>query len=285
MILVTGATGKVGRHVVAALKGRGTAVRITSRDPKKAAGKLGAGVEIIEADYARPDSLAPALAGVERLFLLCGANQRKAELEIGVVDAAKAAGVRHVVKLSVLDADERSSATVLRDHRRVERHIEGLGFEWTHLRPTLFMQHLLNHAGAIKAEGVIHAPLEDARVSVVDTRDIGEVAVRALTEAGHAGRAYDLTGPTAPSYGEIAAVFARVLGRPVRYESISAEEAHRHMRAAGSPEWHATVLGEIYALYRAGEGARVSDDVERVTGRKPRRIEDFIRDHAAHFRA
>ena len=144
MILVTGATGKVGRHVVAALKGRGSAVRITSRDPNKAAGTLGAGIEIVEADYARPDSLAPALAGVERLFLLCGANQRKAELEIGVVDAAKAAGVRHVVKLSVLDADERSSATVLRDHRRVERHIEGLDFEWTHLRPTLFMQHLLN---------------------------------------------------------------------------------------------------------------------------------------------
>ncbi|MGD9538706.1 MAG: SDR family oxidoreductase [Alphaproteobacteria bacterium] len=285
MILVTGATGKVGRHVVVALKARGASFRITSRDPRKAAEALGGGIEAVGADYARPQSLAPALAGVERLFLLCGPNQNKAALEIGIVDVAKAAGVRHIVKLSVYGADEKSSATVMRDHRQVEQHIERLGFGWTHLRPNLFMQHFLNHAAAIKAEGVIHAPLEAARVSVIDTRDIGEVAARALNEPGHEGKAYELTGPAAPSYDEIAASFARILGRKVRYENISAEEEHRNMRAAGSAEWHATVLGEIYAFFRAGEGARVSDAVERVTGRKARSIEDFIRDHADRFRA
>lgn len=285
MILVTGATGKVGRHVVAALKQRRVEFRVTSRQAKKAIDALGEGVAVVEADYGRADSLMAAMAGVDHLFLLCGANERKAELEIGIVDAAKAAGVRHVVKLSVYGADERSSATVMRDHRRVERHIESLGFDWTHLRPNLFMQHFLTHAAAIKTEGVFHAPLAEARVSVVDTRDIGAVAAVALTEPGHAGRAYELTGPDAPTYGEIAALFTRLLARPIRYENVSADDAHRRLRAAGSAEWHATVLGEIYAFYRNGEGARVSDAVRRVTGRPARSMEDFIRDHVAQFRA
>ncbi len=285
MILVIGATGKVGRQVVGALKARGAAFRVTSRDPLKAAQTLGAGTAIVEADYTRPETLKPALAGVNRLFLLCGPNQHKAELEIAMVDAAKAAGVRHIVKLSVYGADERSSATVMRDHRRIERHIEALGLAWTHLRPNLFMQHFLSHAGAIKAEGVIHAPLERARVSVVDTRDIGAVAAAALTEKGHEGRAYELTGPAAPSYDEIAASFSTQLGRPIRYDNISAEAAHQRMRAAGSAEWHAEVLGEIFAFFRAGEGARISDAIERVTKQRARSMEDFIRDHLAQFRA
>lgn len=284
MILVTGATGKVGRQVVAALKERRAAFRVISRNPSRAAEILGPEIAVIAADFARPETLAPALAGIDRLFLLCGPNQHKAALEIGVVDAAKATAVRHIVKLSVYGADERCSAQVMRDHRRVERHIENLGFEWTHLRPNLFMQHFLTHAPSIKAEGVIHAPLADSRVSVVDTRDIGAVAAVALTEPGHVGKAYELTGPAAPSYSEIAELFSRLLGRTVHYEDISPEAAHRRMRAAGSPEWHATVLGEIYAFFRDGEGARVSDAIERVTGRRARSMEGFIRDHEAQFR-
>lgn len=283
MILVSGATGKVGRQVAAALAARGARFRVTSRNPAKAREILGSGIEALAADYARPDTLAPAFKGVDHLFLLCGPNEFKAELEIALADAAKAAGVGHIVKLSVYGADERSSATVMRDHRRVEKHIEGLGLDWTHLRPNLFMQHFLNHAAAIKSEGVFHAPLADARVSVIDTRDIGAVAAIALTEAGHAGKAYELTGPAAPTYGEIAAMFARRLGRAIRYEPISAEEGHRRLRAAGSAEWHATVLSEIYAFFRAGEGARVDPAVVRVTGRPARTMEAFIVDHAAAF--
>jgi uncharacterized protein YbjT (DUF2867 family) len=285
MILVTGATGKVGRQVVAALKARNAAFRVISRNPNKVAEILGPDVAAIAADFARPDSLKPALAGVDHLFLLCGPHEHKAALEIGVVDAAKAAGIQHVVKLSVYGAAEDCSAQVMRDHRKVERHIERLGFDWTHLRPNLFMQHFLNHAAAIKKEGVIHAPLDGARVSVVDTRDIGAVAAAALTERGHARQAYELTGPAAPNYEEIAAVFSTLLGRSIRYESITAEAAHQRMRAAGSAEWHATVLGEIYAFFRAGEGARISDAIERVTKRRARSMEDFIRDHLAQFRA
>ena len=285
MIVVTGATGKVGRQVVAALKRRGAKFRVTTRDPGKVAAILGADVSAVTADYAKPETLGPALQGADHLFLLCGPNEFKADLEIRLADAAKAAGVLHIVKLSVYGADERSSATVMRDHRLVEKHIEGLGLDWTHLRPNLFMQHFLNHAASIKAEGVFHAPLADARVSVIDTRDIGAVAAVALTEPGHAGRAYELTGPAAPSYGEIATLFTSALGRPVRYEPIGAEEGHRRLRAAGSAEWHATVLSEIYAFFRAGEGARVDSAVERVTGRAARSMESFIVDHRAAFSA
>lgn len=285
MIVVTGATGKVGRQVVAALKGRGASFRVTSRDPKKAADVLGADVPAVVADYARPETLGPALRGADHLFLLCGPNEFKADLEIRLADAAKVAGAQHIVKLSVYGADERSSATVMRDHRRVEKHIEGLGLDWTHLRPNLFMQHFLNHAASIKAEGVFHAPLDGARVSVIDTRDIGAVAAAALTEPGHAGRAYELTGPEAPTYAEIAALFSRRLGRPIRYEPISAEEGHRRLRAAGSAEWHATVLSEIYAFFRAGEGARVDPSVQRVTGRPARSMEAFVADHLTAFGA
>jgi uncharacterized protein YbjT (DUF2867 family) len=285
MILVSGATGKVGRHVVAELRARGAAFRALSRDPAKAAAVLGRDVALAEGDFARQETLVPALSGIERLFLLCGPNQRKAELEIALVDAAKRAGVKHIVKLSVYGADEHSSATVMRDHRRVERHVEAQGFAFTHLRPNLFMQHFLNHAAAIRGEGAFHAPLADARVSVIDTRDIGAVAAVALTTAGHAGKAYELTGPAAPTYGEIAAEFSRLLGRPIHYEPISPEEGHRRLRAAGSAEWHATVLSEIYDFYRAGEGARIDDAVKTVTGRPARTMADFIRDHLAQFRA
>jgi uncharacterized protein YbjT (DUF2867 family) len=192
MILVTGATGNVGSQVVEQLSSTGAPVRAFVRDPEKAANVWETSVEIAEGDFQRPETLAAALEGVDRLFLLMGTAENQVELENDVIDAAVRAGVRRVVKLSIYGA-EIGSPVPFRDwHGRIEARLEGAGLAYTHLRPTFFMQ---NAAYMLAPDGVFYVPSGAGRIGWVDVRDVAAVAVRALTEDGHEGKAYDITGP------------------------------------------------------------------------------------------
>ena len=276
MILVTGSTGNVGKELVRKLQEAKAKFRVGARTPKKAPG-----VQAVLFDLDRPDTFGPALAGVEKLFLLSSGGT---EREGPVVDAAKKAGVRHVVKLSVWGA-EGEKFQFGREHRPIEKTIEASGIPWTFLRPNSFMQnYVAYHAGTIKEQGAFYLPDRDGRASVIDTRDIAAVAVRALTETGHEGKAYSLSGPEALSNTEIAEKISRAIGKTVRYVDIPEEDYRKGGLAAGMPPGYVEALVDLQRFFIAGGLAAVTPTVEQVLGRKPISFDQFARDHAQAWR-
>ena len=283
MILITGAGGTVGSALVNALKGSGHPLRLAFHTPEKAARAAAAGHDVVTCDYHRHETLAPALDGVNALFLLSNGVVGQAEGEINVVEAASAAGVERLVKLSVWGAGEEAFALAAL-HRRVERAIEASGLAWTFLRPNNFMQSFLTYeAASIRAEGAFYLPAGEARVNHVDVRDIARVAMLALTEPGHAGKAYALSGPQAISYAEAAALLGAATGRPVRYVSVPDASMHAALMAGGAPAPYADCLIDLYQYFRTGGAAGVSSDVKAVTGRDPIPFVQFAREYAAAF--
>lgn len=170
-------------------------------------------------------------------------------------------------------------------HRPVERAIEASGLAWTHLRPNGFMQNVVNFMGAtIKRDGAIYQPAGETRISHIDVRDVAAVALEVLTEGGHAGKAYELSGPAALTYGQIAALLGKVLGREIRYVDISAEQYKQGAMAAGIPADYADALNDLSRYYRGGSAASVTPAVRAITGREPIDFEQFARDHAGALR-
>lgn len=275
MILVTGASGTVGSEVVKALQKQGASFKVGYRERRLE------GLPGVAIDFDRPETLAPALAGIKTLFLL--SNQ--VAPEANAVRAAKAAGVKRIVKLSVWDAAAEGFAFA-RWHRAIEREIEASGLSYTFLRPNGFMQNVIHYMGAtIKGQNAIFQPAQDARISHIDARDIGAVAARVLTGTDHDGKAYSLSGPEALSYGEIAATLSSVLGREIRYVKISDEDYKQGAVGAGMPEAYADALVDLVRYYRTGGVAsKVTGDVRAVTGSEPIRFEQFARDYAAALR-
>jgi uncharacterized protein YbjT (DUF2867 family) len=273
MIVVTGATGKVGRELTRELRNIGAPFRVGSRAPGSAEG-----AETVLFDFDRPETFAPALAGAEKLFLLTSGGTDR---EAAVVGAAKDAGVRHVVKLSVWGAEE-DAFVIGRAHRAIEQEIEASGMSWTFLRPNGFMQNLTTYRrDGIRSRGVIVDSTGDSKWSIVDARDVGAVAAKALTEPGHAGRAYKLSGPEALSQPEMAEKISRAVGKPVRYEDVPDEEFRRANISHGVPAPWADALVDLNVYYRTGAGAPVTADVEEILGRKPRSFERFAIENAS----
>ena len=277
MILVTGASGTVGREVVKALVERQEPVRAAYRSRPQ---NVPAGVESVALDYDRPETIAPALRGVDTLFLL----STTVAPEVRVVDEAARAGVKRIVKLSVLGAPE-GPFEFARWHRPVEQHIEASGLAWTHLRPNGFMQNLINYKGeTIRAQSALYASVGEAAISHVDARDIGAAAARVLTESGHEGQAYDLTGGAALTYAEVAEALSAALGRTIRYVPITPEQYRAAAVAAGTPEAYADALVDLDRAYARGVGSRVASGVKTLTGRDPISFDAFARDHAPSMR-
>ncbi|MEO8501556.1 MAG: SDR family oxidoreductase [Vicinamibacteria bacterium] len=283
MILVTGAGGTVGTLVAQELKAFKQKVRLAYHSREKAEKARSTGSDAVALDFAKPDTLRPALAGIDAVFLLGTGGLGQTEGEIQVVREAKAAGVGKIVKLSVWGA-EGEAFSFARIHRPVEREIENSGLVWTFLRPNGFMQNFVNYmSGTIKGQGALYQPAADAKISHIDARDIARVAAATLTRPGHEGKAYDLTGPQGLSYGETAEILSRVLGKKVNYVAVSDEAAKAGMLGAGIPEFYADYLIDLSQFYRKGGAARVTTAVKDVTGKNPVAFEDFVRDNAGAF--
>jgi uncharacterized protein YbjT (DUF2867 family) len=240
-------------------------------------------VEVVEGDFDRPMTLLTALAGVERAFLLTSSSEHAQAQQIAFIDAARQSGVAHIVKLSQFGADARSPGRFQRYHAAVEAALQASGIAYTLLRPNLFMQGLLNFRSTIATQDAFYAAAGDAEVSAVDVRDIAEVAVAALTESGHEGKLYELTGPQALTHAEMAERLSRSLGRRVAFVDIPPEAMRDALLGVGFPVWQADGLVEEYALYRRGEAAAVTSGVRDAIGKAPRSFEEFARDYAAMF--
>ncbi len=280
-ILVTGATGNTGRPLVGALARLGAPVRAMVRDPASRTA-LPDGVQVAVADFDDAASLAAALDGAGRAYLVTPSSEQAEAQQKRFADLAAAAGVRHLVVLSQLAAAEDSPVRFLRYHAAVERHVLGLGIGYTFLRPNLFFQGLLALAKPIAAEGRFFAPIGDAPVSAVDVRDIADVAAAVLTQAGHEGATYTLTGPAAVTHAEMAAALGAALGRGITFTDVPPEAFAESLHGV-LPPWQAEGLLEDYAHYRRGEAAMVSTAVAEVTGHPAMDFAQFARDYAPAF--
>ena len=283
MILVTGATGKVGREVVRQLAASGAPVRALVRDPVGASAIRLPGIDVVTGDLGLPETLAPAFAGVERVFLLVPAHREQLAFDTNAVDAALAAGAQRIVKVSVAGGPD-SGTQIGRWHWAGEKKVESSGLDFTFLRPSLYMQQSLVYARSISVSGAFSAPLGTGAVALVDARDVAAVAVRALTEEGHSRRIYDLTGPEALTFDEMADAISNAIGRPVSYVHIPPEYALKQMLSEGVPRWLAEDMLILFASFREGYGAGVSDAIPRITGRPAGTFRQFAADCAKVFR-
>ncbi|MBI3565926.1 MAG: NmrA family NAD(P)-binding protein [Elusimicrobia bacterium] len=281
MILVTGATGTVGRHLVLELKTRSVPFRILTRDPDKARIKLGP-VETRVGSLARPDLAAKALEGADAVFLLSPLDPELPSWETAFVRAAAKAGVKRLVKLSALGADPRSPAAPLRWHGEAEAEVRRCGVPSAVLRPAAFHQNLLASADSVR-RGTLAAPMGNARVAMVDARDAAAAAAALLCAPAPSVETFALTGPAPLSYAEVAAVFADVLGRPVAYAAADPADARRAMTVAGLPAWRVDALLGLAERWRAGDADLAADGVRATTGREPLGLGAFVRDHRAAF--
>ncbi|MEV0344630.1 NAD(P)H-binding protein [Nonomuraea sp. NPDC050680] len=277
MILVTGATGNVGRHVLDALVASGQAVRALSRSPQQAVWP--AEVDVAAGDLADPASLDAALIGVESVFLFAAPGSGPA-----FVAAAQRAGVRRVVLLSsggVDDDAEVQDGPIATYHAEIEQALRGSGLAWTFLRPDVFAANSLMWAGQTRSGDVIRGAYADAASAPVHEADIAAVAVAALIEDGHAGQVYRLTGPQSLSHADQAAILGQALGRPISYAELPAE----NVRQAMSAHVPGPILDSILATWAASVGrtALTTTDIEKVTGRPARSYHDWVLDHAAAF--
>ena len=285
MILITGATGNNGVELVKKLSSSGTKVRAFVRSRAQARKKIDLpGVELVAGDFGRPETFEPALKGIDRLFLLIPSSSEVEAQQRSFVDAAKRSQVRHIVKLSQLGADPKSSGRFQRYHGAVENYIRDSGLAFTFLRPNLFMQGLLNFCETISTQGAFYLAAGDAKVSIVDVRDIAAIAAQALTEPGHEGKTYEITGPESLTHCEMANQLSEAIGNTVKFLDISPDSMRQALVGFGMPAWQAEGLVEDYEIYRRGEAAQVTTTVKEVTGVPSRSFAQFARDYSASFR-
>ncbi|WP_329398659.1 NAD(P)H-binding protein [Streptomyces melanogenes] len=280
MILVTGATGTVGGEV-ARLLAADHPLRILARRPERVT-VAGPAVDVVAGEYADRDSLDRALKGVRAAFLVTGSIGERDDVRF--VEAARAAGVRHLVKLSALAVtDPAADDLITARQRENETAVRESGLAWTLLRPRAFMTNTLSWARSVREDGVVRALYGDAPNATVDPRDIAEVAALALTEPGaHEGRAYALSGPAAVTAAEQTALLGAALGRPLRFEELGPERA-RAALLARYPQPVAEALLHSAERQRAGAKAGVSPTVQELTGRPARSYAEWARDNAAAF--
>jgi uncharacterized protein YbjT (DUF2867 family) len=286
MILVIGATGPTGSEAVRQLLLRGEAVRALTRDRAKAeAIPALAGTELVVGDSSRPDTLGRAFDGADRVYLVPPTELGWDDMQSGLVAAAGRAGVSHIVKLSAIGAGPDQPSMSLTFHWQGEQEIEASGIPYTHLRANSFFQNTLYDATTIKEEGKFYSCVGDARFAKIDARDIGEIVAAVLTEDGHAGKTYELTGPEPLTYDDLAGRLTAVLGRSIHYVDMSADAYAAALATTVFPAWFAREAADIYGrgFYRAGQGAFTTDAVQTLLGRPPRRFDDFVRDYAEAF--
>lgn len=239
--------------------------------------------QIIEGDLNDTESITRALKGINKAFLLTNSSEQAEALQSRFVEIAKREDVKHIVKQSQLAADTNSPVRFLRYHAAVEQKIIQSGMAYTFLRPNLFMQGLLGFRETIAKKGKFFSAVGNAKISVVDTRDIASVAVEALTNNCHENKIYDITGAFALTHQQMAIELSNGLNRNIDFVDVSPAEMHDALIAAGFPLWQAEGLIEDYAHYSRGEASLISSSIQDVSGKLPRNFKSFVTDYAQAF--
>jgi uncharacterized protein YbjT (DUF2867 family) len=282
-ILVVGATGRIGAALWPLLLARRVAVRALVRDAARAQRLAAAGVEIVAGALESETAVRTAVAGAEAVFLVTIDHRDQVARERRVIDAAEDAGVARIVKISAYAAGLDPPPGYGRLHAEIEARLRRARCDWTILRPYVFMQNLLEFAPIIARRGLLPAPFGRARVSLVDTRDVADVACAALLDPGHAGRVYEVTGPEALSFADAAALIGAATGRAVRYVAVPGFIAGLAMRAGGVSWWDVRERLALFAMVRRGEEAAVRTTQADVAHTAPRTLAAFVQEHRGRF--
>jgi uncharacterized protein YbjT (DUF2867 family) len=280
MICITGAGGTLSSEIIRQLASK-TPFRAAYFSDAKAKAARAIGIEAVTLDYDQPATLRTAFSGCDQLFLLGPTVINQTEQELNAVEAAKAAGVRNIVKQSSMRAGE-EAYTLARIHRDVEKAIESSGLTWTFIRPNNFMQNLVTFMGeTIRRRDSFFSACGQARISHVDVRDIAAVAVAALTKPNHGGRSYELSGPEALTYDEVASELSRALRREISHINLAPSDLKDGMLTAGMSDVLADRLLDLERYFRENQASYITSDVQQVTGRDPIRFADYVRQTAA----
>ena len=287
-ILVTGATGTVGSEVVRQLSTKGETVKAAARSANDTTFSNLNRVQTVQLDLNSTDTITSAFHGVDKLFLLTPFQPNMVDLTSNLVNVAKNAKIKHIVKLSVMGADAEPGITPSRLHRQAEKIIEESEIPFTFLRPNFFMQNFVNFfSHTIKSQNAFYVPAGDGKISIVDVRDIASVATHVLTsndDYRDIGKAYNITGGEALSYYQVAEILSREVGKKISYVNISDEDARKGMKDAGADEWTINSMIELFGIIRAGYAAEVSPTVEQITGNRPISFSRFAKDNATSFK-
>jgi uncharacterized protein YbjT (DUF2867 family) len=283
MILITGASGSVGRAVLREAVRKESQVRAMFRSKEEAA-KAPVGCEAVLADYAEKQSLGKALDGVESVYVVCSPIPQLVDLESNMLDACKEAGVKHVVLNSALGAGDYGKSFPSW-HRKVEDKLTASGTSYTILRPNGFLQNIVAfHAPSIRAQDAFYAAMGEAKVSYLDVGDIAVVAVKALYGGAHAGKTYELNGPEAISNQELARRISKVTGRAINFLDIPESAQREAMLDMGMPEWQVTALLELQQYYKQGGGAKTDGLLKALIEREPVTLDQYLSANAREFR-
>ncbi len=282
MILITAAGGKVGQHLAEQLSKAHVPARAGFRTAEKAKAFSLPGVESVVIDLDSPASIASALKGVDKVFLVTLGAPTQVAQEGNVIREAKKAGVKHIVKLSAMAANE-EKFSFARWNRAVEKELEASGIPWTHLRPNMFDQNILGMAGLIKDKGGFSSGPANIKTAPVDARDIAAAAKTVLTTDGHTGKAYAINGPEVLTHAQLADIIGKVIGKKVQYWDQPVAEWKKGLEGFGLPAW--LVAGYVDMTEWLGTVTPTAvGDTEKLIGRKPTTYEKFITDNAAAFR-
>ena len=278
--LITGATGDIGSKVVGLLIQMGNEPRVFVRDAQKARSLFGDRVDVFVGDLGETESLWAALKGVDELFLV-NTGPGIAARDEAAANAAKAAGVKHLVKLSSMDVQH--GLAIGAWHERGEAAVRASGVPFTFVQPTGFMSNLLAWAPSIKAEGVVRASTGEGRRAFIHSDDIAAIAVKALTSRAYDAEALAITGPEALTFGEVTSKIAAAIGKPLTFQPISDEEAReRYSRISGSAE-ETEAHVSLWRAIREGRLATVTNNVERILGREPIGLDHWLIENAEAF--
>ena len=283
MILVTGASGNVGKAVLNEVARSGAKHKAMYRSANEAA-NAPAGTQPIIADFAKKETLAPALRDVDAVYLVCSPIPDLVQLETNMIDACVIAGVKHIVLNSALGAGDYSKSYPSW-HRKVEDKLKSTGISFTILRPNSFHQNVVAFfAPSIRAQGVFYGSMRNARVSFLDVRDIAVVAAKALAASEHSGKTYELNGPEALTYAELAEKISKHAARAVQYVDIPVEAQRKAMLEQGMPAWQVDALLDLQEYYASGKGGTVDQLLSKLLGRAPITMDRFLAECSGEFR-
>jgi uncharacterized protein YbjT (DUF2867 family) len=285
MILLTGATGTAGSFIANEFVRERVPVRILVRNRAKAAGlEKVPTVEIVEGDMSKRSTLGPVLDGVDRVLMISAPVMDMVETQSAFIDASKAAGVRHVIKFSGLDARRDTVFPFGLMHKDIEEHLEKSGLAWTHLRPTGFMQEYLREAPSIINDGTFYLALGDVRLNPVDLFDVGKVAFLLLRDGGHEGERLHMTGPEALTMTEMADRISRAVGKSVRYVAVSPIQRRQALIAHGIPAEFADALDvQVEERLKGGIESQVDLSTHQLFNVKPTTFFEFAQRNAESF--
>ena len=278
--LITGATGDVGSKVVDLLIQRGNRPRIFARDANKAQSRFGNRVDLCLGDLANAESLRTALKGVDVLFLVNSGPEIPVRDELAA-NIAKATGVRHLVKLSSMDVQQ--GLAIGAWHDRGEAAIRTSGIPFTFVQPTGFMSNLLAWANSIKKEGLVRSSTGDGKRAFIHSDDIAAVATEALTTSNYLGQSLPITGPEALNFAEVTATIATAFGKQLTFQPSSDEEARQRYSAISASTEETEAHVSLWRAIREGRLATVTDNVERILGRKPIKLNQWLTENTAAF--